>query len=56
MNEFTGAIFWYEWIELSGTSTSNLTEAGFDTADGSFSDPNQVIYNAGSSGSLNIAA
>lgn len=55
-NEFTGGNFWFEWIELSGTSTSNLTQAGFNTADGSFTDPNQVIYNAGSSDALNIPA
>lgn len=49
-NDFGNYGFWFEWIELSG-APSNLTDAGFNTADGSISAGTNV-YNAGGTDDL----
>ncbi|WP_425092626.1 Hint domain-containing protein [Tropicimonas sp. S265A] len=54
VNTFGNAGFWFEWIEFSN-SARNLTEAGFDTSDGSIL-PGTTIYNAGSTDDLNSLA
>ncbi len=50
-NTFGDNAFWFEWIEFSGFA-SNLTDAGFNTADGSISS-GTTIYNAGGTDDLN---
>lgn len=54
-NTFDGSKFWFEWIELDGTSTSNLSEAGFDISNGDLG-PDQRVYNAGGFDAVNVAA
>lgn len=49
-NDFNDSGFWFEWIEFTNNA-GNLTQAGFDTSDGSIS-PGTTIYNAGSTNDL----
>ena len=49
-NDFGDVGFWFEWIEFTN-SPSNLTQAGFDTTDGSISS-GTTIYNAGGTNDL----
>ncbi|MEM0976413.1 MAG: Hint domain-containing protein [Pseudomonadota bacterium] len=58
-NTFDNGKFYYEWIELTTSSggepgpggIANLTQAGFDTSDGSLL-PGTVVYNAGTTDEL----
>lgn len=52
-NDFSDAKFWFEWIELAGTSTSNLSDAGFDISNGDLG-PSQTVYNAGGFDEVNL--
>ncbi|MEM7722527.1 MAG: Hint domain-containing protein [Pseudomonadota bacterium] len=54
-NNFDGSLFWFEWIELAGTSTSNLSEAGFDISNGDLG-PGQTVFNAGGFDAVNVPA
>lgn len=49
-NEFVGDKFWFQWIEFPNRPT-NLTEAGFNTADGSIFS-STTVYNAGGTDDL----
>ncbi|MEL7465038.1 MAG: Hint domain-containing protein [Pseudomonadota bacterium] len=49
-NDFGDFGFWFEWIEFTN-SPSNLTQAGFDTVDGSLG-AGQTVYNAGGTDDL----
>ena len=49
-NDLVSGAFWYEWIELSG-SPSNLTQAGFNIADGTLG-AGQEVYNAGTTNDI----
>ena len=53
-NTFGDSKFWFQWIEFGGRP-QNLTEAGFDIADGSIR-PGTVIYNAGGTDDLDTLA
>ncbi|MEM8693607.1 MAG: Hint domain-containing protein [Pseudomonadota bacterium] len=53
-NEFGSIGFWFEWIEFTN-NPSNLTQAGFNTADGSISS-GTTIYNAGGTNDLDALA
>lgn len=53
-NNFGDFRFWYQWIEIptpGGSTPSNLTEAGFNTADGSLLG-GTTVYNAGGTDDL----
>ncbi|MGB5864551.1 MAG: Hint domain-containing protein [Sulfitobacter sp.] len=52
-NVFGNGDFWFEWIELTGTSTANLTQAGFNIGNGTLG-ANQVVYNAGTTNDVNL--
>ncbi len=54
VNNFSDSAFWFQWIEFTN-SPSNLTQAGFNIADGSLSPATQV-YNAGGTNNLNTLA
>ncbi len=59
-NDFGDFGFWFQWIEFDN-SPSNLTQAGFDTLDGSIADTppagsNARIYNAGGTDDLDNLA
>lgn len=51
-NDFNGGDFWYEWIEIA-PGANNLTEAGFNTADGSLG-AGQAVYNAGHTDAIDM--
>lgn len=53
-NDFDASGFWFEWIEFTG-NPSNLSQVGFNTADGSLGD-GQVVFNAGGTDDLNNLA
>ena len=53
-NDFGDFGFWFEWIEFTN-NPSNLTQAGFDTTDGSISS-GTTIYNAGGTNDLDALA
>ena len=53
VNNFGDGDFWYEWIELAGTSTANLTQAGFNVTNGSLG-PGQTVFNAGTTNAVNL--
>ena len=53
VNNFGDGVFWYEWIELAGTSTANLTQAGFNVTNGSLG-PGLTVYNAGTTNAVNL--
>ncbi|MEM7732113.1 MAG: Hint domain-containing protein [Pseudomonadota bacterium] len=52
-NNFDDSLFWFEWIELDGTTTATLSEAGFDITNGDLG-PGQTIYNAGGFDAVNV--
>ncbi|MEM9972692.1 MAG: Hint domain-containing protein [Pseudomonadota bacterium] len=52
-NTFDGSKFWFEWIELDGTTTSSLAAAGFDITNGDIG-PGQTVYNAGGFDAVNV--
>ncbi len=54
VNNFNDAAFWFEWIEFNN-NPANLTQAGFNIADGTLS-PGTVVYNAGGTNNLNTLA
>ncbi|MEM7522333.1 MAG: Hint domain-containing protein [Pseudomonadota bacterium] len=53
-NDFGDFGFWFEWIEFTN-SPGNLTQAGFDTVDGSLGG-GQTVYNAGGADNLDALA
>ncbi len=50
---FGSGDFWFEWIELSGTSTNSLSQAGFDTSNGDRG-AGQTVYNAGTANAVDV--
>lgn len=52
-NNFNDSLFWFEWIELDGTSTSTLSEAGFNISNGDLGS-GQTVFNAGGFDAVNV--
>ncbi|MDG1373061.1 MAG: Hint domain-containing protein [Paracoccaceae bacterium] len=54
VNNFSDSGFWFEWIEFTN-NPANLTQAGFNTANGTLA-TGTVVYNAGATNNLNNLA